>query len=67
MTASAYYVVPKDIENCIFRENRIFRHTCMDKNPCCQSIEIIIFLCKYYIVTSDTLTGSWICFSCCLL
>ena len=29
-------------------------------NPHCQSSGNIIFLCKYYIVTSDTLVGSFL-------
>ena len=36
-------------------------------NPHWQSSRIIIFLCKYYIVFSDTLRGSSMSFSCCSL
>ena len=40
-------------------------HTCIN-NPYWQSSGITINLCKYYIVISDTLIISWICFSYCL-
>ena len=33
MTVSAYLVISKEVENYIFRHNRIFRHTCMHKQP----------------------------------
>ena len=36
-------------------------------NPYWQSSRIIIILCKYYLVTSDTLIGSCMCFYCCSL
>ena len=36
-------------------------------NPYWQSSRIIIFLCRYYIVTSDARICSWKCFSCCQL
>ena len=38
-------------------------HVCIS-NPDSQSSEIIIFWCRYYIVISDTLIGSWIYFCC---
>ena len=41
-------------------------HVCAN-NPYWQSSGIIILLCKYSIVLSDTLTGSWMCFSGCSL
>ena len=31
MAASANHFISKYVENCIFRHNRIFRHTCMYK------------------------------------
>ena len=37
-----------------------FRHTCCINNPHWQSGGIIIFLCKYYIIMSDTLVGSFL-------
>ena len=33
MTASAYHVLSKDVENQIFRRSRVFRHTCIYKQP----------------------------------
>ena len=48
--------------------NHIFRNTCMYiNNPYWQSSGIIIILCKYDTVTSDTLTDSWMYFSDCSL
>ena len=32
-TASAYHVLSKEVENCVLKDNRIFRHTCMYKQP----------------------------------
>ena len=29
VAVSAYYVILKEVENRVFRRNRIFRHTCM--------------------------------------
>ena len=37
-------------------------HVCIN-NPKWKSSGIIVILCKYYIVISDTLIGSWMCFS----
>ena len=28
-----HHVISKEVENCIFRHNRIFRHSCMHKQP----------------------------------
>ena len=33
MTASAYHVILKEVENRVFRHNRILRHTCIYKQP----------------------------------
>ena len=54
MAASEYRVTSKEIENQIFRDNWIFRDTCVYKQSYWQKSGIIIFLCKY-IVISDTL------------
>ena len=40
--------------------HRTFRHTFYINNPHWQSGGIIIFLCKYYTVISDTLVGSFL-------
>ena len=57
MAASVYDVIPKEVENHIFKHNLIFRHLCVYEQPHWQSSGIITFLCKYYIVTSDALVG----------
>ena len=57
MAASAYHVISKEVENQIFRHNWNFRHTCVYKQPTLTSSGIIMFLCKIYIVISDTLVG----------
>ena len=33
MAARTYHVISKEVENIVFRHNRIFRHTCMYKQP----------------------------------
>ena len=60
MAASACHVISKEVENDIFKHNLIFRHICMYKQHHWQSSGIIIFWCKYYIVTSDALVGSFL-------
>ena len=58
MAAAAYHVISKEVENCIFRHNRIYRHTFMYKQPYWQSNDVIVkFLWRYYIVISDTQVG----------
>ena len=47
-------------KNHILRHNWIFRQTCCLNNPHWQSSGIIIFLCKHYIVISDTVVGSFL-------
>ena len=51
MAASADHVIWKEVKNYILRQ------TWCINNPHWQSSGIIIFLCKYYIVISDTLVG----------
>ena len=60
MAALAYHVISKEVKNNILIHNWIFRHTCCINNPHWQISGIIIFLCKHYIVTSDTLVGSFL-------
>ena len=60
MAASAYHVILKEVKSHILIHNWIFRHTCCINNPHWQISGIIIFLCKHYIVTSDTLVGSFL-------
>ena len=57
MAALAYHVISKEVKNNILIHNWIFRHTCCINNPHWQISGIIIFLCKHYIATSDTLVG----------
>ena len=64
MNASSYHVISKEVENHIFKYNLIFRDTCMIhvciKNPHWQNSEIMIFFCKYDVVISDILVGSFL-------
>ena len=60
MAASAYRVIWKEVKNHILIHNRNFRHTCCINNPHPQISGIIMFLCKHYIVTSNTLAGSFL-------
>ena len=57
MAASVYHIISKEAENQIFRHNWNFRHKCVYKQPTLTNSEIIIFLCKYYIVISNTVVG----------
>ena len=60
MAASAYHVLSKVVKNHILRQNSIFRRKCYINNLHWQSSGIIIILCKYYIVVSDTLVCSFL-------
>ena len=60
MAPSVYHVISKEVKNHIMIHNWIFRHTCCINKPHWQISGIIIFLCKHYIVTSDTLVGSFL-------
>ena len=55
MTASTYHVISKEVENQIFKYNYVFIN-----NPLLQKQRSTIFLCKYYLVISDTLVGSFL-------
>ena len=57
---STYRVVSKEVKNYILRRNRIFRHTFCINNSHWQSGGIIIFLCKYFIIISDILVGTFL-------
>ena len=65
MVASAYHVISKEGENHILRY--IFRQACMFKPLTLTMGWNYEFLCKYYIVISDTQIGSWVCLFCCSL
>ena len=60
MAASAYDVISKEVKTHILRHNSIFSLTCCIHVPHWQSGGIIIFLCRYYLVISDTLIGSFL-------
>ena len=62
MAASAYHVISKELENRVFRHNRIFRHKCMYKQTILTKKWNDKILLKYYIVISNTLKDSWMCF-----
>ena len=60
LAASAYHVILKEVKNHILGRNWIFRQALCIKKPHWQGGRIIIFLCKYYIVISDTPVGSFL-------
>ena len=57
MAASAYHVISTEVENHIFKPIEFLDTSAFINNPHWQSSGILIFLCKYYIVVSDTLVG----------
>ena len=69
-TISTYHVISKEVENRIFKHTCTFRHTYMCKKPRLTKwwnyyifVFIILVELKYYIIISDRLIGSWMCFS----
>ena len=58
IVASVYHVISDEVKNHILRDNWVYRYTFIN-NPHWQSSGIIFF-CKYYIVISDTLVGSFL-------
>ena len=60
MTASSYQVISTEVKSHIMINNWSVRHTCCINNPHWQISEIIKFFCKYYILISDTLVGSFL-------
>ena len=60
MTASAYHVISKEVENHIFRYNEFLDTDVCVNNPLRQISGIIIFLSKYDIAISDTLVSSFL-------
>ena len=51
MTASAYHVISKEVENRIFKHSYIFKHTCMYK----QSIHIEVDVKEVDVLLNDLL------------
>ena len=60
MAASAYHVISTEVENHIFKTNELLDTSAFINNPHRQSSGVLIFLCKYYIVISDILVGSFL-------
>ena len=60
IASSTSHVISTEVEHHIFKHDWIFRHYVFINNPHWQSSEIIILLCKYYIVISDKLAGSFL-------
>ena len=58
MAASVYHVISTEVENHIFKPIEFLDTSAFINNPHWQSSGILIFLCKYYIVISNTLVGS---------
>ena len=59
MATLAYHVTSTEVENHISKHNWIFRHLCNINNPHQPSSGILICLCKYCIVISDTLVDTF--------
>ena len=59
MAASAYHVMSRDVENCIFRHNWIFRHTCMYKLPTLTTQWNCNNFLQIFYSLLDTLRGSF--------
>ena len=60
MAASAYHVISTEVENHIFKPIEFLDTSAFINNPHWQSSEILNFLCKFCIVISDTLVGSFL-------
>ena len=60
MTDLAYHVISTEVENHIFKTIEFLDTSAFINNPRWQRSGILIFLCKYSIVNSDTLVGSFL-------
>ena len=60
MAASVYHVISTEVENHIYKTIEFLDISTFINNPHWQSNRILVFLCKYYIVISDTLVGSFL-------
>ena len=58
MAASAYHVISKEVENCIFSHNWIFRHTCMYKQPTLTTLSNYNNFLQIFVL--DTMRGSFL-------
>ena len=55
--SSAYHVISTEVENHIFKSIEFLDTSAFINNAHCQSSRILISLCKYCIVISDTVEG----------
>ena len=60
MAASVYHVISTEVENHIFKTIEFLGTSAFINNQHWQRSEILIFLCKYCIVISETLVGSFL-------
>ena len=60
MAASVYQVILTEVKNHIFKPIEFLDTFAFINNQHRQSSEILIFLCKYCIVISETLVGSFL-------
>ena len=60
MAVSVYHVISTEVENHIFKPIEFLDASAFINNQHWQSSEILIFLCKYYLVISETLVGSFL-------
>ena len=60
MAASVYHVISTEVENHIFKPIEFLDTSAFINNQHWQSSEILIFLCKYCTVISETLVGSFL-------
>ena len=68
VAASTYCVISKEVESRVFRRNRIFRHTCLYKQPiltkywnCINFVQILYSYLRY----TDRPLDGFFCFCCC--
>ena len=60
MAASVYHVISTEVENHIFKPIEFLDTSAFINNQHWRISEILIFLCKYCIVISETLVGSFL-------
>ena len=60
MAASAYHFISTEVENHIFKPIKFLDTSAFINNPHWQGSGILTFLCKYCIVISDELVGSFL-------
>ena len=60
MASSVYHVISTEVENHIFKPMEFLDTSAFINNQHWQSSELLIFLCKYCIVISETLVDSFL-------